>query len=403
MGRKVFLVFSSVGCQLSDLVPANKGRQSLVDSLIIAYDLHSKCEIISVANADASDLTAYHSPQYVAKLLEVRSDDFSDEEEDAIERLKNTLGVTCDANSVRTADSDKENTQLDHVGDDMYGLEYDTPVFPFMNEYVKFVAGSSLSAARCLLTCVNSRRISINWYGGRHHCFKNRASGFCYVNDVVLAILKLRQKFKKVAYVDLDLHHGDGVERAFQFSHNVTTCSVHMHDIGFYPGTGGLKSSRRGMYNIPLKRGLKDETMVQVVRDFVCPLMKAGDPEVIVLQLGCDGLVSDPSGQWNLTIRGYWSAVELILKCFPNVSFLVLGGGGYDHTEAAKCWAYITKMIIGDESEWTEIPDHDHQEDYSRDSFQFWTVKNQEPKVGRKDENTPEYLRMLKNSLDIFM
>ncbi|QFZ26217.1 putative histone deacetylase [Clavispora lusitaniae] len=176
-----------------------------------------------------------------------------------------------------------------------------------------------------------------------------------------------------------------------------------MHDIGFYPGTGGLKSSRRGMYNIPLKRGLKDETMVQVVRDFVCPLIKAGDPEVIVLQLGCDGLVSDPSGQWNLTIRGYWSAVELILKCFPNVSFLVLGGGGYDHTEAAKCWAYITKMIIGDESEWTEIPDHDHQEDYSRDSFQFWTVKNQEPKVGRKDENTPEYLRMLKNSLDIFM
>lgn len=363
----------------------------MVDSLISAYDLHSRCCVVSVTSATMKELTAYHARPYVEELLKER-DDYSEDDADDIKALRSVFSSRPERISEAKAPS----------GFDVYGLEHDCPTFPFMNEYIKFIAGSSLSAANCLITGTTLNKVAINWYGGRHHCLKNRASGFCYVNDIVLAILRLRSKFKRVAYVDLDLHHGDGVEKAFQYSRNVTTCSVHMYDVGFYPGTGSTDSSQVGKYNIALKRGLTDAKFVQVIEQFVCPLLRALDPEVFVVQLGCDGLASDPLAQWNLTMEGYWHGSETLLKSFPDTPFLFLGGGGYNSTETAKCWAYVTKMIVGDVLEWSEIPDHDLLENYADDSFQFWTGRNQAPMVGRKDENSSQYLKSIHRILEKF-
>lgn len=394
MARDVYLTSSSIGCKLSDLLPANRGRQSLVDTIIAAYGLHSLCRLVSVIPASVKELTSYHTRSFVAELLRERSEYDSECEDEEIQALQSVFrllrGGRCD--------------DLAESEEDLYGLRFDCPVFPFMNEYVKFVAGSSLCAANCLLTDDQDdvQRIAINWYGGRHHCLKNLASGFCYVNDIVLAILRLRTKFKRVSYVDLDLHHGDGVERAFQYSQNVTTCSVHMREVGFYPGTGDLESSQLGKYNIGLKRGLTDKNFILVIEQLVCPLIQALRPEVVVVQLGCDGLASDPQAQWNLTMEGYWLVSKYLMETFSNIPFLFLGGGGYNPTETAKCWAYLTKRIIGDELEWGEIPEHDRLEDYASDSFQFWTDRNTRPKVGRKDENTQQYLNEIKSILKEF-
>lgn len=394
MGRDVYLTSSSVGCKLCDLLPANRGRQSLVDSLISAYGLHSRCRVVSVVPASVKEITAYHTRSFVDELLRERLSDVSDDEDEEVRNLRSIFPLLSEDNCDITVP----------VEDDVYGLKFDCPVFPFMSEYVKFVAGSSLIAANCLMVDHegDKQKVAINWYGGRHHCLKNRASGFCYINDIVLAILRLRTKFKRISYVDFDLHHGDGVERAFQYSQNVTTCSVHMHEVGFYPGTGGLDSSQPGKYNIGLKRGLTDENFLLVVEQLVCRLLEVLTPDVIVVQLGCDGLASDPLAQWNLTMDGYWCVSELLLKRFPKIPFLFLGGGGYNSTETAKCWAYLTKKIIGDTLEWSEIPEHHRLDDYASDSFQFWTDRNTVPKVGRKEENTPQYIEGIKSILKEF-
>jgi acetoin utilization deacetylase AcuC-like enzyme len=118
----------------------------------------------------------------------------------------------------------------------------DCPVFVGMFEYMLRIAGSSLEAADQL----NKRAhdIMINWDGGniifkhagRHHCKRDSASGFCYVNDIVLSILKLHEVFQRVVYIDIDIHHSDGVEEAFEYSKSVYTISFHYKQVGFFPG-----------------------------------------------------------------------------------------------------------------------------------------------------------------------
>ena len=131
---------------------------------------------------------------------------------------------------------DAETQEEDNAELETYGLLHDCYIFPFMSEYVNLVAASSIQAATRLTKERKDNRaqnIVINWYGGRHHCKKNKAAGFCYINDIVLSINVLRRNYRRIFYLDLDLHHGDGVESAFEFSKNVMTCSIHRYDIGF--------------------------------------------------------------------------------------------------------------------------------------------------------------------------
>lgn len=123
----------------------------------------------------------------------------------------------------------------DNLNNETFGIGYDCPAFPKIYETILEIAGSTLTAAKAI---TNLKYLTaINWFGGWHHAHQEEASGYCYVNDVVIAILFLLQSgFQKILYIDLDLHHGDGVENAFIHTSKVMTLSFHKYDVGFFPG-----------------------------------------------------------------------------------------------------------------------------------------------------------------------
>lgn len=448
--KKVWLTSSEGLSRVCDLLPSNKGRQSLVTSLIKAYGLDKKCEdIICIRKVKREELESFHGKEFLDELLRERPSinrDFSDfqliknilqhgkyndvpkkststaKEQIDILKLgdelsdkytKNTGSDSNDSDDESSSEFDDSEANITDEDDNFaiqnedlkklesYGLTHDCYIFPFMADYVNLVSASSLHSARRLSKeskNPGSQNIVINWYGGRHHCKKNHASGFCYVNDIVLSINVLRRTFRKVFYLDLDLHHGDGVESAFEFSKNVMTCSIHRYDIGFYPGTGNLDSTSEYRVNIPTKRGLNDENMLRIIKEIVLPIIQKFSPDVLVIQAGCDGLATDEHNEWNMTIQGYGRALECLLTNFRKTSIMVLGGGGYNHTETAKCWTYLTQVAIGEEGYnelWGTIPDHVHLDAYQHDGFQFWTQENSNPKK-MKDENVNEYIEETK-------
>lgn len=146
--------------------------------------------------------------------------------------------------------------------------ENDCPCFPGMFEFSQISSGASIDAAVKLNH--KSTDIAINWAGGLHHAKKQEASGFCYVNDIVLAILELLKYHNRVLYIDIDVHHGDGVEEAFYTTNRVMTVSFHRYG-DFFPGTGDLKETGAGeglnySLNIPLKKGLDDKTYLYIYK-----------------------------------------------------------------------------------------------------------------------------------------
>lgn len=437
----MWIVLSDQSSQVCDIVPSNRGRQSLVSSLIKAYDLDTRCDgIIDIIKAKKKDLESFHGKEFLDVLLKTKPYDSYDtsslwgHDECTID-LKNSAlekasTETCDRKdwnqstysddeSFLDDDQDKKYhgthegllTVSEHVKFDdkrtleeleRYGLAYDCEEFPLMSEYVKIVAGSSIQSALHLIKHKNNdvQNIVVNWYGGRHHCKKNQASGYCYVNDIVLAINLLRKRYSKVFYLDLDLHHGDGVESAFKYSKSVMTCSIHRYDLGFFPGTGSLRSSDKFSANIPLGKGLRSDSLMYVVENIIWPLIDRFKPDIVVIQSGCDGLGTEQHREWNLTIKDYSNTINTLANKLKNTPILILGGGGYNHTETAKCWTYLTDALIsgGEKEEWDLIPDHKYLDAYEKDGYQFWTNENKWPSK-MKDENLIEYLDEIRRYL----
>ena len=129
----------------------------------------------------------------------------------------------------------------------------------------------------------------------RHHAQKDMAAGFCIINDIVLGIMELQKNFSRILYLDLDVHHGDGVERAFQYTDKVLTVSLHHFAEGFYPGTGSgnrsaVPARTRAVVNLPLKSGLCRATLARIFDQLIEPLVASFHPEAVVLQCGVDGM-----------------------------------------------------------------------------------------------------------------
>jgi len=156
---------------------------------------------------------------------------------------------------------------------------------------------------------------------------------FCYVNDCVLAILEMLKHNARVLYIDIDIHHGDGVEEAFYCTDRVMTLSTHLYrPEWFFPGTGSLTEIGEGQgrgysVNVPLVEGCTDEDFMFMFKPILERIMDVFKPSAICLQCGADGLVGDRLGTFNMTVQGHAAAVEFV-KSF-NVPMLVLGGGGY--------------------------------------------------------------------------
>ncbi|RRT53541.1 hypothetical protein B296_00046157 [Ensete ventricosum] len=226
-------------------------------------------------------------------------------------------------------------------------LGEDCPVFENLFEFCQLYAGGTIDAARRLNHQLCD--IAINWAGGLHHAKKSAASGFCYINDLVLGILELLKYHARVLYIDIDVHHGDGVEEAFYFTDRVMTVSFHKYGDMFFPGTGDVKDigEREGKYyaiNVPLKDGIDDASFTRLFKTIIAKVVETYLPGVIVLQCGADSLAGDRLGCFNLSIEGHSECVKFVKKF--NLPLLVTGGGGYTKENVARCWTVETGVLL---------------------------------------------------------
>jgi acetoin utilization protein AcuC len=218
-----------------------------------------------------------------------------------------------------------------------YGV-VDNPIFDDMHEAGALVAGASLAAARAVLSGEVAH--AFNAAGGLHHAMPDRASGFCVYDDPAVAIAwLLTQGVERIAYVDVDVHHGDGVQAIFWNEPRVLTISIHEYapEIGFFPGTGSI-SERGGpdapdsVVNLPLPPGTSDEGWLEAFRTAVPPIVRAFGPDVLVTQLGCDSHATDPLAHLALTTAAYRVTAAVLHELAHEAAggrWVATGGGGY--------------------------------------------------------------------------
>jgi acetoin utilization protein AcuC len=224
----------------------------------------------------------------------------------------------------------------------------DNPVFGGLWEAARLVAAGSLLAADLVAGGQADR--AFHFAGGLHHAMAGRASGFCYVNDAVLAILRLRERRLRVAYVDIDAHHGDGVQFAFYGDPNVLTISVHERGERLFPGTGFVNEVGAGdaagfSVNLPLEAYTDAETYLPAFEAVVPPLLECFKPDVLVVQLGIDSHRTDPLTHLALDVQGFARALARIVPMAPKV--IALGGGGYDVRNVARAWTVAWAVLNG--------------------------------------------------------
>ncbi|XP_039621675.1 histone deacetylase 8 isoform X2 [Polypterus senegalus] len=331
-------------------------RASMVHSLIEAYGLLKCMRVVKPRIATVEEMAAFHTDSYLEHLHKVNE---------------------------RGDEDDPESLE--------YGLGYDCPATEGIFDYAAAVAGASLTAAQLLTE--KKCRVAINWAGGWHHAKKDEASGFCYVNDAVLGILRLRQTYERVLYIDMDLHHGDGVEDAFSFTSKVMTVSLHKFSPGFFPGTGdvsdaGLGKGRWYSVNVPLQDGIQDDNYYHIFQSVLQEVHAAFNPEALVLQLGADTIAGDPMCCFNMTPVGVGKCLQYILQW--NLPTLLLGGGGYHLANTARCWSYLTGIVTGQTLS-SEIPDHEFFTEYGPDYVLEITPSC------RPDRNEPQQIQQVIN------
>jgi len=232
-----------------------------------------------------------------------------------------------------------------HVSDEIrtdYGLGTPSnPVFPEMFRRPATSAGGSLLAGEML------RKPGIIFHpaGGTHHGMPNRANGFCYLNDPVLAILALqRVGLSRVAYIDLDAHYPDGVVYGFADDPSVLVASTHQD--GLWPRQGALGDRGRGnMVNCPVPAGYNDTEARAILHDVLLPKIQEHRPDAIVVQCGADGLLEDPQARMALSNLSYLEAISEISALTDRL--LVLGGGGYNPWSVGRAWTSIWGHLTG--------------------------------------------------------
>ena len=243
----------------------------------------------------------------------------------------------------------RADSGLDPADGAVYGLGLgDNPVFRGLWEVAQLVAAGSLTAADLVASGAVER--AFHFAGGLHHAFPDRASGFCYVNDAVLAILRLREHGLRVAYIDIDAHHGDGVQHAFYADPDVLTISTHERGERLFPGTGFVREQGEGAgvgfsVNLPLEAYTDSAVYLPAFEAVVPPLIARFKPDVIVAQLGVDAHRTDPLTHLQLDIQGFATAVRRIAELSPQL--LALGGGGYDLQNVARGWTAAWAVING--------------------------------------------------------
>lgn len=268
---------------------------------------------VNSPRAKPKALHVWHEPDYVAALQDAeRTQEISDEKRDRFQ-----LGTVSN------------------------------PIYPEVFRRPATAAGASLLSGELL----RDGGIIYHPGGGTHHGMPGYANGFCYLNDPVLAILSLKRNgARRVAYVDIDAHHADGVEHGF--AEDPETLLISVHEEGRWPRTGALTDRGVGqVFNLPVPRGMNDTEMALIRDRLILPLVEDFAPDAIVLQCGADAVEEDPLSKLELSNNAHW-AVVAGLKALGAPRLLVLGGGGYNPWSVGRLWTGVWATLNG-----YEVPD----------------------------------------------
>ncbi len=296
-----------------DWHPLRVPRVSTVLDLTRALGWLPETHYISSPRAKPAALTGFHTPRYVAALQ-------------AAEAAHNVSPETRARHALGTPSN---------------------PVFKEMYRRPATSAGASLLAGELLAR----GGVIYSPAGGTHHGMPDRANGFCYLNDPVLAIQSLRRNgAQRIAYVDIDAHHADGVEYAF--ANDPDTLLISVHEANRWPRTGALTDCGVGqVFNLPVPAGLNDDDMALIRDALILPLVAKFRPDAIVLQCGADAVTEDPQSRLALSNNAHWAIVAALRNLSPR--YLVLGGGGYNPWSVGRLWTGVWATLQG-----IEIPDH---------------------------------------------
>jgi acetoin utilization protein AcuC len=259
----------------------------------------------------------------------------------------------------------------------------DNPVFSGMFDTERLKVGSSLMGARLLIQ--SKCDVAFSYTGGMHHAGSNFASGFCVFNDAAVAIHWLVGEGLRVAYVDIDVHHGDGVQWAFYDTDRVLTISFHQDGRSLFPGTGFVDEIGQGAgegfcVNVPLPPGTGDEGYLWAFREIVPPLLKRFNADIVVTQLGVDTHFRDPLAQLTLTTHGQESLFRILSGLAPR--WLALGGGGYAIDVVPRAWTIAFGVMSG--LTFSDDLPLSYQANYGGE----WLHDHEEPPVNSMQEQT---------------
>jgi len=231
----------------------------------------------------------------------------------------------------------------------------DNPIFPGMHENAALIAGGSIDAARAIAHREVDR--AVNFCGGLHHAMPDHASGFCVYNDVALGITAMLDAgVNRIAYIDVDAHHGDGVQAAFYDDPRVLTISLHESPLTLFPGTGwptelGVGAASGTAVNVALSPGTGDAAWLRAFHAVVPGVVRAFRPEVLVTQQGTDAHREDPLADLMLTVDGQrttYLALRDLAEEFTGGRWLALGGGGYSPVRVVpRAWTHLLAIVAG--------------------------------------------------------
>ncbi|MGH8795243.1 MAG: acetoin utilization protein AcuC, partial [Stackebrandtia sp.] len=238
-----------------------------------------------------------------------------------------------------------------------YGLGApDNPVFPGMHDAAALVTGASVAAAEAVWSGEAPRAVNIA--GGLHHAMPDRASGFCVYNDPAVAITRLLELgARRVAYIDVDVHHGDGVQEIFYNDPRVLTISLHETPLTLFPGSGfadetGGPDAEGAAVNVPLPPGCGDAEWLRAFHATAPSVLRAFRPQILVTQCGADSHFLDPLARLQLTVDGQ-RATYLALRDLADElcegRWVAVGGGGYALVRAVpRAWTHLLAVVSGE-------------------------------------------------------
>jgi len=284
--------------------PLAMPRAMLVADLLRAIGWLGDDQYIESPMASPAELARFHEPDYIAALAQAEA------EQDLPEAMRQKYRIGADANVIHPAVFRRPATS----------------------------AGGAMLAARLTAQSGVVQAPGV----GSHHGQAGQASGFCFVNDVVLGILQWRVLgVRRVAYLDLDAHHGDGVEAAFAADRDVLTISV--HEANRWPRTGQTSLPAQGVLNFPVPQGFNDSELEFLMQARILPAIRAHAPEAILLLPGADALAGDPMAKLQLSNQAIWQVVRSLRGLTPRL--VVVGGGGYNPYLLTRCWAGIWAIL----------------------------------------------------------